>query len=261
MSFNRLGYDTCAYEQNLNQSKGPGEYVLNVPRYSCEPCFPENPRNKLQGGGASTVGKGNFLNVDIESDLKGQTRLASKCAAQNFMPSCEAPKLTHYRDCLLTSEETRTTNPPCNLRGTGWNRWEWLCINPQDKVSFNNYPNGLTPFDSYIDSVRMAKDNHRPCLPTPLNQEESLPNGKYVEEADLCDTIIGDKINDVWEVPTDVPNRNIFKEQQGTNQLSDVFDNTYFKKDDFCALDGNCEGSRVWEVPTAEPSVQWKQMS
>ena len=42
--------------------------------------------------------------------------------------------LKHFQDCHLNSEPTKLSNPPCNLRGTGWNRWEWLCQNPQDKV-------------------------------------------------------------------------------------------------------------------------------
>ena len=205
MSFNRLAYDTCAYEQQLNQSKGPGEYTLNVPKATCEPCFPENPQYRVQNQGVSTVGKNHIKNVDVESDLKGQSRLASKCAKNNFMPNCDTYKLTHYRDCVMTTEETRTTNPASNLRGTGWNRWEWLCLNPQDKVSFNNYPNGITPFDSYVNNIQLVKDNHRPCLPTPLDQEAALPGGKYVEEGELCNQGLGCEIKNVWEVPTSAP--------------------------------------------------------
>ena len=205
MSFNRLTYDTCAYEQQLNQAKGPGEYTLNVPKATCEPCFPADPRHKLQNQGSSTVGKNQFINVDVESDLKGQTRLASKCATNNFMPNCDTHKLTHYRDCVMTTEETRTTNPASNLRGTGWNRWEWLCLNPQDKVSFDNYPNGITPFDSYVNNKQLVKDNHRPCLPTPLDQEAALPGGKYVEEGDICNELLGCEIKNIWEVPTSAP--------------------------------------------------------
>jgi len=207
MSFNRLEYDTCAYEQELNQSTGAGRYVLNVPSVSnCEPCYASDPRYGQVQQGSSTVGKSIYKNVDVESDLLGQTRLASKCQTQNFMPSCETPELSHYKDCPLVSEETRTTNPPCNLRGTGWNRWEWLCLNPQDKVSFDNYPNGLTPFDSYVCNRLLAKDNHRPCLPTPVDQEAALPGGKYIEEGDvLCMKGFGCDVENVWEVPTSAP--------------------------------------------------------
>ena len=32
--------------------------------------------------------------------------------------------LTHWRDCGIPVEDTRLSNPACNLRGTGINRWE-----------------------------------------------------------------------------------------------------------------------------------------
>ncbi len=62
-------------------------------------------------------------------------------------------------------------NPPCTLRGTGWNRWEWLCRDPQ--------LNTLVPFDTLIDSVLVVKDNHRPLLQRPLDQTAVLPPGKH----------------------------------------------------------------------------------
>ena len=86
------------------------------------------------------------------------------------MPNCDTYELTHYRDCLMTSEETRTTNPACNLRGTGWNRWEWLCLDPQERVEI--------PFDHNINNRILVKDNHRPCIPKPLDQTLSMP--KYM---------------------------------------------------------------------------------
>jgi hypothetical protein len=81
--------------------------------------------------------------------------------------------LIHFPDCRFEPEEqTRLSNPPCNLRSTGWNRWEWLCKDPQQ------LPLGLLlPFDWHIDSKNLAKDNHRPCLPTPIDISPSLPRG------------------------------------------------------------------------------------
>ena len=205
MSFNRLAYDTCAYEQVLNQSVGPGEYTLNVPQAHCEPCFPSDPSVALQKQGVSTVGRSVFKNVEVESELKGQTRLASKCASENFMPNCQGPELSHYKDCFIPAEETRTTNPACNLRGTGWNRWEWLCLNPQDNVSFDNYPNGSFPFDANINNRLVVKDNHRPCIPVPLDQTSALPNGRIEEQGPLCVNGVTCDIKNVWQVPTSEP--------------------------------------------------------
>ena len=206
MSFNRLGYDTDAYKQQLNESVGPMDYMLNVPT-PCNTCYPENPAITLQKSGASTVGGSNFINVDVESELKGQTRNASNCPLEKFMPNCKQPNLVHYKDCLIPSEDTRTSNPPCNLRGTGWNRWEWLCINPQDKVAFDNTPNGRLPFDSDISTTTMIKDNHRPCLPVPLDQRLALPEngGNFVNEDPLSCDQVNCSVEKLWEVPTSAP--------------------------------------------------------
>ena len=73
-----------------------------------------------------------------------------------------------FKDCtLLQQEDTRLSNPACNLRGTGWNRWEWLCHDPQERV--------LMPFDYHINTNILERDNHRPCVPEPMDQTMSLP--------------------------------------------------------------------------------------
>ena len=53
------------------------------------------------------------------------------------------------------------------------------------------------PFDFQVDSVIVAKDNHRPWVPNPLDQRSALPtptNKPY------CETIVP-----VCMVPTDPP--------------------------------------------------------
>ena len=173
MSFNRLDYDTCAYKHVLSESVGPGEYQLGTPPISCEPCFPKDPAYRLQREGASVDARSKM--IDVDSELMNITRLSSKCPNKKYLPSenqngeiCEGVRLHHYKECdMPTSEETRTSNPACNLRGTGWNRWEWLCLDPQERV--------LIPFDTNISNRIIVKDNHRPCLPNPISVEESLP--------------------------------------------------------------------------------------
>jgi hypothetical protein len=69
------------------------------------------------------------------------------------------------------------------LRSTGWNRWEWLCQNPQDKA--------LMPFDFLISNRLMMKDNHRPCLPKPLDQCAMNPEPKPSMIKPLSDYVKG----------------------------------------------------------------------
>ena len=173
MSFNRLNYDTCSYKQVLEESIGPGEYQLGTPNVSCEPCFNKDPRYRLQQNGVSVNTRMNM--IDTDSELLNITRDGSNCSAKKFNPkfneagNIENPSdMLHLTECKdLTTEDTRLSNPPCTLRGTGWNRWEWLCQNPQDKV--------LIPFDYEINTQNNVRDNHRPHLPNPLDQTECLP--------------------------------------------------------------------------------------
>jgi len=73
MSFNRLTYDLCAYSKTLQQSTDPLEYNLFKGKFeSCTNC-PDNTNN-LEFG----------IRSDVESDLKGQIRVGSKCPSDKF---------------------------------------------------------------------------------------------------------------------------------------------------------------------------------
>jgi len=211
MSFNRLPYDTCSYKHNLAETVGPGVYQLLTPPNNCEPCLPNDPYIRLQRQGVS-LSKNTPL-VDIDSELIGISRNLSDCPELKYLPSknnqsyCGAhsnkvvgcqknakvcvdnTNVINFKDCFKPTEDTRLSNPPCTLRGTGWNRWEWLCRNPQERIE--------VPFDFEINSTIVAKDNHRPCIPNPLDQTNALPTP---EDKPYCETIVP-----VCMVPTDPP--------------------------------------------------------
>lgn len=167
MSFNRLNYDQCTYKHNLRQSIGTGDYQLNTPRIECTGCFPQDPKLTIGKYGASLCGDKPL--VDVDSELKIITRKASNCPTQKYLPQptpfCNTVNLQDCRS--VPQEDTRLSNPPCTMRGTGWNRWEWLCQNPQDKV--------FVPFDFNVSNRLIVKDNHRPCIPKPVDQSMVLP--------------------------------------------------------------------------------------
>jgi len=82
MSFNRLIYDKCAYQQSLKESMRPGVYQTYFGKH-------DNKNNcridfGLIGGNNVSVYRGNI--VDLESDLRGQTKQASLCSNKKFMP-------------------------------------------------------------------------------------------------------------------------------------------------------------------------------
>ena len=158
MSFNRLNYDTNTYKQNLYQSVGPGEYRLVEPPNTEEGCFAESPHIRMQFQGVSVDSERPL--IDVDSELLNLTRPATNCPSRKYIPDGSQcgltnPKAaennkTHGKSCLLNVEDTRLSNPPCTLRGTGWNRWEWLCQDPQERV--------LIPFDNNVSNRLLFKD-------------------------------------------------------------------------------------------------------
>jgi hypothetical protein len=171
MSFNRLNYDECTYKHNLRQSMGTGDYLLNTPTIDCQSCFPADPAMKNPRGVSIC---GNRGLIDVDSELIGINKKASNCPNDKYIPQ-QYCSLNHVPDCKsLPQEDTRISNPPCTLRSTGWNRWEWLCRNPQEKA--------LVPFDFNISYRTIVKDNHRPCLPKPINQLHVLPPNHFSED-------------------------------------------------------------------------------
>lgn len=201
MSFNRLRYDTCSYTHQLAETTGPGTYRLSEPPNTCQPCHPTDPYVRLQRTGVSH--SKNSPLIDIDSELIGITRNLTDCPERKYLPSSagvsycagvdgkvlgcretdkmcvDMSQMVHFQDCFTHTEDTRLSNPPCTLRGTGWNRWEWLCQNPQDRVE--------VPFDYQIDSVLMSKDNHRACVPRPIQQNNAWPTP---EDRPYCQTIV-----------------------------------------------------------------------
>ena len=170
-SMNRLKMDPCTYTFDLKQSVGPGQYTVGTPRVDCEACFAADPAVRMSSVPRVSTGVSVSPDslTDVESELFLLTRKASGCPIQKFLPtSREGGPLRSFPDCkTLPREDTRLSNPTCTLRCSGWNRFEWLCQNPQEKA--------LVPFDFNINNRVVVKDNHRPCLPRLLDQTSSLP--------------------------------------------------------------------------------------
>lgn len=79
---NRLIYDSCSYNAELQQSVAPLSYILDPVRYeNCQKCRPELG---IVGGTAVSHVNGNL--VDLENDLRGQTRPVTKCPTYKYLP-------------------------------------------------------------------------------------------------------------------------------------------------------------------------------
>jgi hypothetical protein len=173
MSFNRLNYDSCSYKQEISESVGPGEYQLGTPNISCVDCFAVDPQLIMQRAGSS-VSKDMSM-IDVDSELSNLNRKLTNCSQKEFIPKFDKDgnidnsiEQVHFENCNIpTRENTRLSNPACNLRGTGINRFEWLCNDPQERV--------LMPFETNVSNRLVVKDNHRPILAKPIDQSIFLP--------------------------------------------------------------------------------------
>ena len=82
---------------------------------------------------------------------------------------CPDNNLVDMPDCYFGTEDTRLSNPPSTLKGTGINRFNPLCFNPQEKIFF--------PGEYHVPSRMVFKDNHRPCIASLANiSADPLPN-------------------------------------------------------------------------------------
>lgn len=182
MSFASLGYDSCSYEEKLRRSVGPGMYMLSAPNNDVQSCgqdIPADPYLRYQHWGAGTCAPGSA--VDDGSELLGlrYKTTTSKCSADSYIPGkypakgiCNAPGKSDPRACMAPTEDTRLSNPPCTLKETGINRWEWLCYDPQEKA--------IIPFEWNTSYRIVAKDNHVPCIERPLDQSGFVPQGQAI---------------------------------------------------------------------------------
>jgi hypothetical protein len=123
MSFNHLNVDSQTYKYRLDESVSTLDYLLSPFRYE--------HKNKcrhelgLVGGTAVSHIQGNL--VDLESDLRGQTRLATKCVSRQWQPVADGEKIhndktepidtrqKHLRACQMIGYQAIPLPPSMNL--------------------------------------------------------------------------------------------------------------------------------------------------
>ncbi len=98
MSSNRLIYDKCAYDRKLKESTSPLDYNLYGGK------FENTAKCRIEfgtvGGNGVSIHSGNL--VDLESELRGQTRLNSLCPSTRYDPRRQpALRLNHQPSCQM----------------------------------------------------------------------------------------------------------------------------------------------------------------
>lgn len=193
-SFERLKYDPSAYARELKQSTDPIRYRLD-PLFAntCAPC--RAPQIGYIGKVGVSITHQRPL-IDVESELKSLNIRASRDPQQKYQPKCpkcnkhgpcvegypcgggvvaccqgRQEELYHFPSCEIATDYTRISNPICTSRGTGVNRFQPLCLQPQDESRW------LLPSECGISYRNVVKDNHVPCVPIPVDPTPLLPKG------------------------------------------------------------------------------------
>ena len=131
MSFNRLDNDAITYARVLQQN-------ANVLGHVIDPIAFEN-RNKcrhelgLVGGAGVSHIKGNL--VDLESDLRGQTRYLNRCAEQQYRPAADN---FIRNDKTPPIDTSRVDLPSCQMIG-----YKSVPLPPPYEVTRYSGPNRL----------------------------------------------------------------------------------------------------------------------
>lgn len=181
-NWSRNKYDPKYVSQDLRQSTAPLNFRLD-PTYAevCDPCF----HTEIGWIGKQGVSYDTTRPlVDTESDLFNINRVLTRDPTYKYQPSCDGrcagmvndcdhcqPPLYHLPDCVVKNESTRISNPKSNLKETGVNRFQPICLDPQDPSRWEH------PGEIGINYRMIVKDNHVPCIPHPMDQEAALPAG------------------------------------------------------------------------------------
>lgn len=195
MSFNRLRYDPCECNQATKESQRAATYSLTTPEIDMN-CFSTNPHIRASSGHVR------YRNVDAESELRNITRPASRCPSQKYQPQCPNCRCINQgipcgagvikcktcnckmqdtsnkkEDCYFAvGEQTRLDEPTCTLRGTGINRFQPLCFDPQENI--------FMPARTMEPTRMMARDEFKPNLPdlSIMEEQHKMAYSKYADK-------------------------------------------------------------------------------
>jgi hypothetical protein len=166
MSFTRFNYDKCRTAKILQESTGPGRYMLNQPGWGSEPCFFDDPHIRMQGWGANLRKVPNNNPIDMDSDLIGITRpLYKNCSGKEYPNSGVArSQKASYPVCKKAiTDESRTTHPSWMYRDLEQDHKSILFLDPQEHTSMifqNNLNTRLLESDNYItESPQFVKES------------------------------------------------------------------------------------------------------
>lgn len=178
----RYKHDIGKMVENNEISTGPGRWALGVPNAYGNVAYIPDVTTINQKWGASHIMTS--TKTDVESDLTNRGRPTVRTTCGQYQPEqghALAKRLTPMPEASFPQTATHLVDPPCTLRGTGINRWQWLCENPQENV--------MMPFEHLVNSQQASKDVVYTQLTQPIDHSplvrdrQFLCGNLYVESA------------------------------------------------------------------------------
>jgi hypothetical protein len=186
MACTRFFYDDCRTKKQLQQSTGPGRWILDVPGNGDKPYYMEDPNIIIQkwGGNLRTN------TIDLESDLRGVNRCLNKdCLGIDNYQSFNVPneKIEYPSSASLTTDQSRSTNPAWWYRDLEQVDWYYPPLNPQE--------NTCLPFQNNLSTRILEKDYFTPKRDCVINETNNylptsfnLVRGGFPGSSQLCTT-------------------------------------------------------------------------
>jgi hypothetical protein len=159
MAFCRFNYDKARTIKKLQESTGPGRYVLDVPGWGDTPCYYDDPQIRLQKWGANLESVINGAPIDIDSDLSGRTRQLKKYISKKDVTKQNYhTEKKNYPVCdNAITDQSRVTHPAWQYRALPQNREYPLFLDPQENVCLH--------FHNNINTRLLERDNFIPKIP------------------------------------------------------------------------------------------------
>lgn len=168
MSFTRFHDDPCRIKKQLQESTGPGRYILNQPGNGDKPDYMEDPFLRLQGWGGNLQTN----TINLESNLKGLNMPLTRDCVDYEKNTVESKQIQYPSKDPFT-EQSRTTHPAWLYKDLEQVNWSILPLNPQE--------NTCIPFHNNLDTRILEKDNFVakvPCIQKTDNKP--LPASPFI---------------------------------------------------------------------------------
>jgi hypothetical protein len=184
MAFTRFHDDDARIMKELQQSTGPGRWILNVPGNGDKPDYMEDPHIRIQTWGGNLMTN----SVNLESELFGLKRgLNHDCIEKNLYTNpknqVNTKKIEYPTNKKLSTEQSRVIAPAWMFRDLEQVDWYTLPLNPQENTCIpfqNNLSTRILEKDYFVEKI-VCNNNHLFPLPENKGENENLIDKKRLQ--------------------------------------------------------------------------------